>query len=311
MRLQSHDPASLASRPFDVIIVGAGAVGSALAYGLGQSGRQVLLMERDLAEPDRIVGELLQPGGCQALQSLGMLDCLDGIDARLCRGYHTYWGRKSVPIPYPLLPAEDALPFGEAGLSGLSQTPEDGTRAQGRSFHHGRFIQSLRRKAITCPNVFVLEATVTDIIRSPDDPDTVVGVYASPSAKATFPSPSSATLSKEALPFYAPLTIVSDGYASKFRKLVTPDARPPIVRSHFVALLLKDADMPAPGYGHVILRDLSTFPPDQVPDRAGPVLVYQLSEHDTRMLVDVPGSKLPSIGNGDLKVRCKCVALHD
>ena len=35
-------------------------------------GRQVLLIERDWSEPDRIVGELLQPGGVQALQRLGL-----------------------------------------------------------------------------------------------------------------------------------------------------------------------------------------------------------------------------------------------
>ncbi|RRT75153.1 hypothetical protein B296_00024489, partial [Ensete ventricosum] len=67
----------------DVIVVGAGVTGSALAYALGkgkinwnrdvqsgfmiligQDGRRVLVIERNLAEPDRVVGELLQPGGC-------------------------------------------------------------------------------------------------------------------------------------------------------------------------------------------------------------------------------------------------------
>ncbi|KAK9910170.1 hypothetical protein M0R45_034143 [Rubus argutus] len=47
----------------DIIIVGAGVVGSALAYTLGKDGRGVHVIERDLTEPDRIVGELLQPGG--------------------------------------------------------------------------------------------------------------------------------------------------------------------------------------------------------------------------------------------------------
>ena len=37
-----------------------------------QDGRNVLLVERDLTEPDRIVGELLQPGGYLKLLALGL-----------------------------------------------------------------------------------------------------------------------------------------------------------------------------------------------------------------------------------------------
>jgi hypothetical protein len=56
----------------EVIIVGAGIAGNGLAKAFADQGRQVLLLERDLSEPDRIVGELLQPGGMQALKKLGM-----------------------------------------------------------------------------------------------------------------------------------------------------------------------------------------------------------------------------------------------
>lgn len=57
---------------YDLIIVGAGVVGCAAAKVFGEDGRKVLLLERDLSEPDRIVGELMQPGGIQALKTLGM-----------------------------------------------------------------------------------------------------------------------------------------------------------------------------------------------------------------------------------------------
>ena len=49
----------------------------------------MLVLERDLATPDRIVGELLQPGGCASLRALGMGDCLEGIDAVPTLGYCT------------------------------------------------------------------------------------------------------------------------------------------------------------------------------------------------------------------------------
>lgn len=63
---------SPASQEPDVIIVGAGVLGSAMAAVLARDGRRVTVIERDLKEPDRIVGELLQPGGYRALRELGM-----------------------------------------------------------------------------------------------------------------------------------------------------------------------------------------------------------------------------------------------
>ena len=47
-----------------------------------QAGRRVLLLERDLSQPDRIVGALLQPGGYLILEKLGLGQCCDGIDAQ-------------------------------------------------------------------------------------------------------------------------------------------------------------------------------------------------------------------------------------
>ena len=61
----------------EVLIVGSGIVGSALATVLAQDGRYVTVIERDLSEPDRIVGELLQPGGVKALETLGLEGTVD------------------------------------------------------------------------------------------------------------------------------------------------------------------------------------------------------------------------------------------
>lgn len=63
--------AAACSEP-DVVIVGAGVLGSAMATVLARDGRRVTVVERDLKEPDRIVGELLQPGGYRALRDLGL-----------------------------------------------------------------------------------------------------------------------------------------------------------------------------------------------------------------------------------------------
>ena len=54
------------------MVVGSGVLGSAISAVLARDGRRVTVIERDLAEPDRIVGELLQPGGYKALKKLGL-----------------------------------------------------------------------------------------------------------------------------------------------------------------------------------------------------------------------------------------------
>ncbi|KAF2320728.1 hypothetical protein GH714_030368 [Hevea brasiliensis] len=61
----------------DITIVRARVAGSALAYALAKDGRQVHKIERDLTKPDRIVGELLQPGGCLKLIEFGREDCVN------------------------------------------------------------------------------------------------------------------------------------------------------------------------------------------------------------------------------------------
>ncbi|XP_023637656.1 squalene epoxidase 4 isoform X2 [Capsella rubella] len=56
----------------DVIIVGAGIAGASLAYALAKDGRRVHVIERDLKEPQRFMGELMQAGGRFMLAQLGL-----------------------------------------------------------------------------------------------------------------------------------------------------------------------------------------------------------------------------------------------
>lgn len=74
--MQDSQNVSQAPDDFDeeteVVVVGAGVLGSAIAAALARDGRCVTAVERDLSEPNRIVGELLQPGGFRALKKLGL-----------------------------------------------------------------------------------------------------------------------------------------------------------------------------------------------------------------------------------------------
>ena len=50
----------------------------------------MLLLEKDLSTPDRIVGELLQPGGYRILERLGLASCCSDIDAQKVRSESLY-----------------------------------------------------------------------------------------------------------------------------------------------------------------------------------------------------------------------------
>ena len=235
------------TKNYDVIIVGAGIAGSALAHGLSTLPRskplRIALVERSLSEPDRIVGELLQPGGVLALKKLGIDWCLEGIDAIIEKGYCVIENGKSVRIPYP--------------------EPHEG-----RSFHHGRFIMRLREAASKANGVDVLEGTVTGLILA-DGSNKVVGV------KVTRKAGEGTKDIKDEL--CADVTIIADGCFSNFRNIIMgPSAVKPTTKSHFFGVILEDARLPIPNHGTVALVQ-----------GYGPVLTYQIGSRETRILIDL------------------------
>lgn len=82
----------------DVIIVGAGVLGSAMAAVLGRDGRRVTVVERDLREPDRIVGELLQPGGFRTLRELGLQGEEKLLLVRSVRSFARVFVHRGAPV---------------------------------------------------------------------------------------------------------------------------------------------------------------------------------------------------------------------
>lgn len=104
----------------------------------------MLCLERDLTQPDRIVGELLQPGGYLALKRLGLAHCTEGIDAQRVTGYALFKDGVSTCVEYPL----------EGQSADIA----------GRSFHHGRFIQKLRHAAAAHESVTMRQAVVLRLV---------------------------------------------------------------------------------------------------------------------------------------------------
>ncbi|XP_018485249.2 squalene epoxidase 3 [Raphanus sativus] len=210
---------NVADSGIDVIIVGAGVAGAALAHTLGKEGRRVHVIERDLSEQDRIVGELLQPGGYLKLIELGLEDCVKEIDAQRVLGYALFKDGKHTKLSYPL----------EAFDSDVS----------GRSFHNGRFVQRMRDKAATLSNVRLEQGTVTSLL---EENGTVKGVQYK---------------NKEGneIRLYAPLTVVCDGCFSNLRRSL---CKPKVdVPSTFVGLVLENCELPFANHGHVVLADPS------------------------------------------------------
>ncbi len=233
----------MSGAPFDCIVVGLGIAGSALAYSLARNGKRVLAFERDLSEPDKIIGELLQPGGVERLRRLGMEECLEGIDSPLIIGYSVFApGREPMALPYP---------------------KSNGERPRGRSFHHGRFIMNLRRKARTAV-LEIREATVTRLI---EDPVTkrVTGVQWRDKADGRTGES------------FADIVFVCDGLFSNLRDNFTEASV--THKSKFFGMVLKNAgrDLPFANHGHVLLI------------KPTPTLIYPISDSgDVRILVDVP-----------------------
>ncbi|KAH1109814.1 hypothetical protein AAZX31_04G047500 [Glycine max] len=201
----------------DIIIVGAGVAGSVLAHTLGKDGRRVLVIERDLSEQDRIVGELLQPEGYLKLIELGLEDCVEKIDAQQVFGYALFKDGKHTRLSYPL----------EKFHSDVA----------GRSFHNGRFIQRMREKAASLPKLE--QGTVTSLL---EEKGVIKGVHYK-------------TKDSQELSACAPLTIVCDGCFSNLRRsLCNPKVDVPY---HFVGLILENCELPCANHGHVILGDPS------------------------------------------------------
>ncbi|KAI9499835.1 squalene epoxidase [Coemansia spiralis] len=243
----------LQTAAFDYVVVGAGPIGAALAFRLARDGVRVLLVEQNWSEPDRIVGELMQPAGCMALGRLGLARAFSGIGAVPAHGYFITYRSRSLYVPYM------------RGLKGVS-------------FHHGRFVMNLRAACKAQATICCVEASAAELLRHGD---AVRGVRIGPSkADGT---------GVDVCPRV--LTFVCDGIASQFRRVLSP--APPVETADFfaaragvLAQCRRPSDthsnpLPMPHNGHVLL------------DGTGPVLLYQMSERETRVLADLPGPTLP------------------
>jgi squalene monooxygenase len=252
-----------------------------------------------IATQERIVGELLQPAGQACLNRMGLGDTTEAskvdsirVDGYVCITPNTDAGSDLV-LTYP-----DAFPVSSneflGYVSGKSAVAESGSRPneggakygkvamgtgegdlpRGRSFWNHLFVLELRKSAKGEKLVDYRNGSVRELFMADDDEffpgredNTCRGVVYVPEGE------------EKPVAVRARLVVFADGMFSIMRKKM--DAGTPRPSSTFVGYLLDHkADepcLPYPNRGHVILAD---------PD---PVLLYQITPTQTRILVDVPG----------------------
>jgi len=79
-----------AARTYDLVIVGGGIGGSALATVMARAGKSVLLLEQSVVYEDRVRGEWIAPWGVAEVQRVGLYDLLMGAGGHHIGRHITY-----------------------------------------------------------------------------------------------------------------------------------------------------------------------------------------------------------------------------
>lgn len=266
-----------------ICIIGAGVAGGTLAAYLADNGMPVTIIERNLNEQDRIVGELLQPGGVQQLKLMNLDHFIDGLDAAPVTGYALFKGQENFKVNYP----------------------QNGTEiVTGYGFRNGKFVQNIRAYILNHPKVTVIKGRALDFL---EENNQVKGILYEDEA---------GNIHK----FFSPLTIACDGSASRLRESLSQNTNK--INGYFVGLVLKNAILPFQGHGHVIVakpapvlvypisssetRVLIDFPGDKAPRKDKELSEYILNNIIPQMPQSIQEAFVKAVEEGDIKMMPNC-----
>lgn len=255
---------------YDVIVVGGSIAGPVVAKALSDQGKKVLVVERSLfTRPDRIIGELLQPGGLECLRELGMESCALSV-GNTCQGYLVVDTKgNNVDLPYR-------------------------EKVTGVSFHFGEFVNNLRKFVFhNCTeNVTMIEGTVTNILTERSNfQERAYGIEYTQAVNYQVPAnafeqdPPRAKSGEpvEKKTATAPIVIMCDGGMSKWKSRYQHYSPASDYHSNFIGIVLNKVQLPVEKRGTVFFG------------KTGPILSYRLDPNELRMLVDYNKPTLPSL----------------
>ena len=268
------------NQQFDVCIIGAGVAGGVMAAYLGQHGLSVAVVEKNMAEQERMIGELLQPGGVIKLHELGLEHLLDELDAQQIEGYGLFMNGDNFKISYP---------------------KQNGQTITGRGLRNGKFVQRIRQHILAIPSVTVFEGSVNQLM---EEQDRVTGIKYTPKH------------GEEENCIAATLTIVCDGMFSSFRGQLSAGEKK--VSSYFMGMILKDCNLPFKNHGHVVVakpspcliypisstetRILIDFPGNEAPRKSAELTAYLSETIAPQLPVEILPSFTAALTEGKFKV---------
>ena len=215
-RVDSGAQTAAGPRAADVIIVGAGVTGCAMAAALADGQRQVLVLEARKGHKPRFAGELIHPTGAQVLDDLGFLPTLRALGGVDVDGFAVvrHASRPPTRLPYREIP---------------------NARSTGFAMEHRELAEGMRRVVQGLPGVQLrFGHKVEEVLRDPGG--RACGVRTSDG------------------PLHAPLILGCDGRHSKIRPLLGLAEKARLV-SFSVAMRLPDSAplLPHPTFGHIFL----------------------------------------------------------
>jgi 2-polyprenyl-6-methoxyphenol hydroxylase-like FAD-dependent oxidoreductase len=265
------------SESADVVVVGGGLSGCALAAAVSDGRRRILVLEARAGKNPRFNGELIHPTGVDVLDERGFLRPLEQAGGAQVKGFCC------VPQPGE---RETLLPYDEI----------PGSRPYGFAIDHHELVEVMRQVATSKPGVELrFGERVTNVVR---DQERVVGVETTSGVVR------------------AKLVIAGDGRHSKIRTLLGIEERATLL-SFTAAALLENCELPAPGFGHIFLgawgpilaypistRDARTcidLPADM--DRGKPAVIARIREDYLPKVPDgVRRSLLRALDSGEIEL---------
>lgn len=200
----------------DVVIVGAGVTGCAMAAALADGRRRIVMLEARKGHKPRFAGELIHPTGAQVLDELGFLPTLRALGGVDVDGFAVVKSPERPPtrLPYREIPR---------------------ARATGFAMEHRDLVEGMRRVVQSLPGVELrFDHKVEEVMR--DASGRACGVRTSQGALGTR------------------LVLGCDGRHSKIRPLLGLSEKARLV-SFSVAMRLPNSAplLPLPSYGHIFL----------------------------------------------------------